>query len=98
MKNPKVRTAICKTFLSEGDEITPVECRFHDQDGYKTFAEVKQQLYRDHPELELDGWVIDPSDKESMALNFLSPNVFQVQCWVETECGFEKKTFTRKEV
>lgn len=86
----KTRTAICK---DRHGNLVPVHCKlFVNWHGATYLCRTKEQLERDHPELTFLGWVYDMHNQEHLEdikCAFLSPNVFQINRWVQTVNGFE---------
>lgn len=78
------RTAIC---MDANGNPVPVHCKlWTNWHGATNLQKTKERLAKDHPDLTFHGWVYDlddHQDRNSLRLNFLSPNVVSRLTWVK---------------
>jgi len=94
-----VRTAIMTD--PTGNPVS-VECKMWENwHGATYLSKTLEQLRKDHPEYQFDGWVHDLTDSEhvmDLRCRFLSPNVQWTKAWVSTQEGTVFKKIYREDV
>lgn len=99
MTEPRTRTVIA--IDHHGNEVA-VHCRVFDDEGNRIHHDTQayKEMLRDS-DMEFDGFVYDLSndyDRNTVAMHFLSPNVWGKMLWVDEDGAFVKRMVKRDEV